>query len=88
MSFPGCCSAILKNVFDEIGGFDEQFDPTGAGEDRDIALKLFNKGYMTWYNAKAKLFHIGATTGGSRNVGSRALMLDYHTYLMSKKYLH
>jgi GT2 family glycosyltransferase len=86
MSFPGCCSAILKNVFDEIGGFDEQFDPTGAGEDRDIALRLFNKGYMTWYNAQAKLYHIGATAGGSRDVGSRTLMLDVHTYLMCKKY--
>ncbi|MFH4964302.1 glycosyltransferase [Gaetbulibacter sp. M235] len=86
ISFPGCCSAILKNVFDEIGGFDEQFDPTGAGEDRDLALRLFNKGYMTWYNANAKLYHIGATTGGSRDVGSRTLMLDVHTYLMCKKY--
>ncbi|WP_100615117.1 glycosyltransferase family 2 protein [Confluentibacter citreus] len=86
ISFPGGCSAILKNVFDEIGGFDEQFDPTGAGEDRDLALRLFNKGYMTWYNANAKLYHIGATTGGSRDVGSRTLMLDVHTYLMCKKY--
>ncbi|WP_298236988.1 glycosyltransferase [uncultured Algibacter sp.] len=86
MSFPGCCSAILKSVFDDIGGFDEQFDPTGAGEDRDMALRLFNKGYMTWYNAKAKLYHIGATTGGSRDVGSRTLMLDVHTYSMCKKY--
>lgn len=86
MSFPGCCSAILKEVFDDIGGFDERFDPTGAGEDRDIALKLFNKGYSTYYNAKAKLFHIGASTGGSRDVGSRTLMLDVHTYLMCEKY--
>lgn len=86
MSFPGCCSAILKRVFDTIGGFDEQFDPTGAGEDRDIALRLFNKGYMTWYNAHAKLYHIGASYGGTRDVGSRPLMLDVHSYVMCKKY--
>ena len=84
LSFPGGCSAILKDVFNKIGGFDEQFDPTGAGEDRDIALKLFNKGYSTWYNAKARLFHIGATEGGGRDLGSRSLMLDVHTYLMCK----
>ncbi|WP_282134447.1 glycosyltransferase family 2 protein [Seonamhaeicola maritimus] len=86
ISFPGCCSAILKGVFDDIGGFDEQFDPTGAGEDRDMALRLFKKGYMIWYNAQAKLLHIGATTGGSRDVGSRTLMLDVHTYFMCQKY--
>lgn len=86
MSLPGGCSAILKDVFLKIGGFDESFDPTGAGEDRDLALNLYSKGYSTWYNAKAKLYHIGANEGGSRDVGSRVLMLDIHSYLMSKKY--
>jgi len=85
LSFPGGCSSILKSVFFKVGGFDERFDPTGAGEDRDFALKLFVNGNPTWYNHKAKLLHIGASHGGSRDLGSRSIMLDYHTYLMSKK---
>lgn len=83
---PGGCSAILKSVFIEIGGFDEGFDPTGAGEDRDLSLRLYIKGFPVWYNAEAKLLHAQAPLGGSRDVGSRSLMLDVHTYKMCKKY--
>jgi len=83
---PGGCSAILRSVFHEIGGFDESFDPTGAGEDREMSLRLFKQGYRVWYNSKAKLLHARAPVGGSRDVGSRTLMLDVHTYIMCKKH--
>ncbi|MDW5290746.1 glycosyltransferase family 2 protein [Formosa sp. PL04] len=86
LSFPGCCASILTKVFHEIGGFDETLDPTGAGEDREVAIKLYKKGYTTWYNSKAKLLHARAPVGGSRDVGSRTLMLDVHTYKMCKKH--
>ncbi len=86
LAFPAGCSAMLKSVFDAVGGFEESFDPTGAGEDRDMALKLYKDGYAIWYNAKAKLLHAVATEGGSRDVGSRSLMLDVHTYKMCKTY--
>ncbi|GAA4268007.1 glycosyltransferase family 2 protein [Hyunsoonleella aestuarii] len=86
ISFPGCCAAIEKNLFFEIGSFDESLDPTGAGEDRDLALRLYLRGVAIRYNSKAKLLHAVAPVGGSRDVGSRTLMLDVHTYKMSKKY--
>lgn len=86
LAFPGCCSAILKSVFSNVGGFDESYDPTGAGEDREMALKLFKFGYAVWYNSKAKLLHTVAPFGGTRDVGSRTMMLDVHTYRMCKKY--
>lgn len=86
MAFSAGCGAIKKEIFNEIGGFDESFDPTGAGEDRDMALKLFLAGHVTWYNAKAKLLHAVASKGGSRGLGSRSLMLDIHTFKMAKKY--
>lgn len=86
LSFPGCCSAILKSVFFEIGGFDEDFDPTGAGEDREMAINLFKHGYGIWYNANAKFLHYGAKTGGSRDVGSRSLMLDINSLRICKKH--
>lgn len=86
LAFPGCCSAISKSVIEATGGFDESFDPTGAGEDRDMALNLYTLGYSIWYNAKAKLLHEVAPIGGTRDVGSRSMMLDIHTYKMCKKY--
>lgn len=83
---PAGCSAILTTVFNSIGGFDESYDPTGAGEDREMSLRLFKKGYSVWYNSRAKLLHARSPTGGSRDVGSRTLMLDVHTYRMCKKH--
>lgn len=83
---PAGCSAMLTKVFHKIGGFDESFDPTGAGEDREMSLRLFKGGFSVWYNAKAKLLHARAPVGGSRDVGSRTLMLDVHTYRMCKKH--
>jgi len=85
-SFPGCCCAIKKDVFEIIGGFNEEFDPTGAGEDREMAIKLYANGYATWYNSEAKLLHKVAPEGGSRDVGSRSLMLNVHTYIMCKQH--
>lgn len=86
LAFPGCCAAILTSVFHDVGGFNEQLDPTGAGEDRDMALKLYKKGYAIWYNAKAKLLHAVAPYGGTRDTGSRSLMLDVHSYRMCQTY--
>src|SRR5699024_6762360 len=86
MSFPGGCSAVLKEVFFERGGFDADFDPTGAAEDREMAINLFKHGYGIWYNAKAKFLHLGAKTGGSRDIGDRAMMLDINTYKICKKH--
>ncbi|MDX1462870.1 MAG: glycosyltransferase, partial [Marinirhabdus sp.] len=86
LAVPGCCMALTREVFDTIGGFNENFDPTGAGEDRDVALKCYKHGFAIWYNAKAKLLHAVNAAGGSRDVGSRTLMLDVHTYLMCKEH--
>jgi len=63
---PGGCFAIDKNVFFTIGKFDLFFDPNGAGEDREIAVRLDRNGYKIHFNANAKLLHIGASRGGRR----------------------
>lgn len=86
LSFPGCCSAVKKDVFMDVGGYDERFDPTGAGEDREMGIKLFKNGYGIWYNADAKFLHFGAKKGGSRDVGSRSLMLDINSLRICKNH--
>tara|TARA_A100000171_G_C2140027_1_gene154341 strand:+ start:8054 stop:8887 length:834 start_codon:yes stop_codon:yes gene_type:complete len=86
LAVPGGCMAILKSVYDTVGGFEERFDPTGAGEDREFSIKLYKHGYAIWYNANAKLLHAVNAAGGSRDVGSRTLMLDVHSYWMCKEH--
>lgn len=86
MALPGCCMAMKRSCLEAVGGFDESLDPTGAGEDRDLAIKFYKAGYAIWYNAKAKLFHDRHAKGGSKDVGSRNLMLDVHTYHICKKH--
>lgn len=64
---PAGCFAILKTVFDEIGGYDVFFDPNGAGEDREMAIRLLQNRNEIFYNGKAKLFHLAEINGGRRS---------------------
>jgi GT2 family glycosyltransferase len=67
LSFAAGCSAIKRELFHELGGFDSFFDPNGAGEDREFALRLFHSGYPIYYNGQAKVIHLAANIGGRRN---------------------
>jgi len=49
------CMAIRKSVFDEIGGFDEEFRVTY--NDVDLCLRLHDKGYRNVYTPHARLLH-------------------------------
>jgi len=86
LAVPGCCMSLTRACFDDVGGFEESFDPTGAGEDREMAVKFYKHGYAIWYNHKAKLLHEVNAMGGSRDVGSRSLMLDVHSYRICRKH--
>lgn len=68
LSFAAGCSAVRRDVFESIGGFDTFFDPDGAGEDREFALRLFHAGYPIHYNGGAKVQHIGEKIGGRRSL--------------------
>ncbi len=68
LSFPTGCAAISKIVLDEVGNFDLFFDPNGAGEDREMALRIYTHGYPIFYNGKAYIKHFGAQEGGRRSV--------------------
>lgn len=49
------CLAIRKSVFDEIGGFDEQFRVTY--NDVDLCLRLSELGYQNVYTPHVRLVH-------------------------------
>lgn len=64
--FSACAGAALyrRSVFDEIGYFDERF--FAYMEDVDISYRANIYGYKNVYCPKAKLYHIGSATSGSR----------------------
>lgn len=51
----GACLAIRKEVFESIGGFDEEFRITY--NDVDLCLKLHEKGYQNLYTPHVQLVH-------------------------------
>lgn len=54
----GCAFVILKNVFEEIRGFDERFFL--FFEEADLCRRVKNLGYKIWINPRAKIVHLGA----------------------------
>ncbi len=69
--FGACGAACLmpKNVFEELGGFDEQF--FASHEDVDLSYRARLRGYRVMYVADAVVRHHGSATLG--RVSSRAV---------------
>jgi O-antigen biosynthesis protein len=57
------CMAIRREVFEEVGGFDEEF--ILCGNDVEICLRAISRGYRVVYNPYIRLKHLeGATRSG------------------------
>ena len=75
----GFCIMFKKQLFEEVGGFDEKFYPGGA-EDNAICVELLKRGYHLGVVGDAYVFHYGSQTlarpefrhldGGNANVPS------------------
>lgn len=63
-SVTAACMMVKKDVFFEVGGFDEEY--INGWEDTDLVLKIREKGYKVWYNGEATVYH---KHFGSRNAG-------------------
>lgn len=65
--FSSCAGAAIyrKTILDEIGYFDEKF--FAYLEDIDISYRARSFGYKNYYAHKAKVYHIGSATSGSRH---------------------
>lgn len=74
------CSAVKRNLFYDIGGFDEKL--LHSYSDIDLCLRLMQKGYKTVCVANAFAYHCGASTIGS-GMGS-SLKEDTKGIFMSK----
>ncbi|MBI4978328.1 MAG: glycosyltransferase family 2 protein [Spirochaetes bacterium] len=58
----GACLMMRRNVFDEVGGFDERFPV--ALNDVDLCLKVREKGYLIITTPYARLLHFESITRG------------------------
>lgn len=52
----GCALAVRRNLYEEVGGFDEQFSP-GYFEDVDLCLRLWSAGHRVRYLPHAYITH-------------------------------
>ena len=83
--FSACAGAALyrKEVFDQIGYFDENF--FAYMEDIDISYRANIYGYKNVYAPRAKVYHIGsATTGGRYNAFKLRLSARNNVYVPYK----
>lgn len=60
----GGAMMVRSNLFRDLGGFDETFNPFGP-EDLDFSLRLQSKGWEAWYVPQAVAYHdVSHTFGG------------------------
>jgi GT2 family glycosyltransferase len=64
--FCTCNASIRREVFLEVGGFDEQFGGNSYGDDYDLALRLHQAGFRLFYNPLPVLIHLRTPIGGLR----------------------
>lgn len=66
----GACLMVKKNVFEEVGGLDEDF--AVSLNDVDFCLKLRRKGLLNVWTPFAELFHYESVSRGLDDRGERA----------------
>lgn len=72
----GASIMVPRNLFNELGGFDEHYLPAYA-EDSDLALKIRSKGYRVIYQPlSVVIHHEGVTSGTDTNSGVKAYQVD------------
>jgi O-antigen biosynthesis protein len=72
------CMALRREVFDELGGFDESF--ILCGNDVEICLRAISQGYRVVYNPFIRLKHLeGATRSG--DIPLQDFHISYNHYL-------
>lgn len=60
----GSCLLIEKNIFHELGGFDEYYAPA-YGEDSDLCFRIRQHEYRVLYQPQAEIVHFEGITAGT-----------------------
>ncbi len=68
---PGGNLSFSKQVWERIGGFDENFVANALNEDSDFCLRMVRVGYKLWFDPVISVSHQRAPQGGTRAFGDR-----------------
>ncbi len=74
----GACFFIRKSVFELLDGFDEDF--FAHQEEIDLCWRSFNLGFVTKYNSKSVIYHVGGATLDKSN--PRKTYLNFRNSLL------
>lgn len=75
----GACLVIRREVFQEAGGFDEDY--FAHQEEIDLCWRLFNKGYQVWAIPQSVVYHLGG--GTLDNMHPRKTFFNFRNSLFS-----
>ena len=74
----GACMMMRKQVFDEAGGFDENYKLVFS--DIDICLRTIRAGYRVMYNPEVRLYHYEGKSRG-KFIPSQDIQLGYDRFV-------
>jgi GT2 family glycosyltransferase len=78
----GCCFAMPKALFMDLGGFDEEFR-IGYWEDSDLNMRVRTSGYKVYFQPKSKIYH----KPGHSGAGGHPFMAN-NQKLFASKWIH
>ena len=84
----GAAILMRREVYDKIGGLDEQFFM--YGEDLDYCKRIFDQGWKIYYLSDAHITHLGGESSKQKNLRSlrsfyKAIWQYYKKYFYNKK---
>ncbi|MGD1089242.1 MAG: glycosyltransferase family 2 protein, partial [Verrucomicrobiota bacterium] len=77
-----CCMAVRRSAFEQIGGFDEEFD--WLDFDADFSMRLLDAGWLIEADAALKCFHQGS--GSPQATSRRVMRFHRNRWLLLKKH--
>ena len=70
MAVTGACLMMRKDVFDKLGGLDENF--AGSLNDVDLCVRAWKAGYINVFTPFAELYHVESVSRGMDDQGEKA----------------
>jgi GT2 family glycosyltransferase len=79
------CMLIKKDVFEEVGGFDDK-NLKVAFNDVDLCMKVRKAGFRIVFNPYAELFHYESISRGQENTPSKVKRFENESETMTKRW--
>lgn len=76
----GACMLVKRNVFDDVGGFSEEYFM--YAEDIDLNYKVAAKQYVNYYVGQAEIIHYGGTSSKKQRFSQWATVMKFRAMLL------